>query len=91
MGRDARGYGQQRITIQVGGADAQHQITGAGTERSNTHTRYSGQPTHRPGHKGRCGFMTGKNKLNASPVQRVDQFNHFSTRMPERIPDTRVI
>jgi hypothetical protein len=35
--------------------------------------------------------VTRKNKLNASPVQRVDQFNHFSTRMPERIPDTRVI
>src|ERR1700754_5283499 len=81
--RDIAGNCQHRRAVQPGAADASREIGGTGPNSRYAHARNSSKVTYRGSHEsGRC-FARGKNKLDGTLSECLDQRQYRPTRHAE--------
>jgi hypothetical protein len=88
--RDLRRDRQQRLLIQVGARQRQHQVGGAGPEGRQHHAGLAAELAVDGRRDAGVGFVPHQHEIDAGAAQLVDQHQDFPAGQPEHTRDARV-
>ena len=81
----------QRMRVQLGVRDPEHQVDRAGTERRQTHTGLAGQRAVGVGHERRAAFVPSRDEPDRGVGERVDDVQVLFAGQPEDVLDALVL
>ncbi len=86
-----RGDRDERMRVEVGVRDPEHQVDRARAERGQAHARTSRERAVGVGHERRAAFVTGRDEPDRGVRERIDHVEVLLARQPEDVLDPLVL